>query len=414
MFRTSTMLVVLLSAAIALANGAAATDSFPSQPIRLISPFAAGGGNDTISRALAQAMARNLGQGVVVENRPGANTIIGMEYLAKSSPDGYSLIMTSSSLALNAALYPKLPYDSARAFAPVALVASSPLIVVVHPSLPVKSVRDLIAIAKAKPGQLFYPVSGVGNISHLAGELFNLLAGVKLVSVPYKGSGPGLNDLLGGRLFVGFNSALSTLPHIRSGRLRGIAVTAAARSPGLPDLPTVAESGVPGYEATTWYGVLAPAGTPKRVVHRLSSEIGRALESAEVNATLTAQGLDLAGSTPEQFATFISSEMVKWEEVVKATGIALQQGRAQRDAPKALAPEPHGAARHGTHEPDSRDSTPRRHRMGRLAAKQDSRVYEEGDRQLDSLRSKYSEDAQPMTLLDAWHYRSACLERVRP
>ena len=313
-------LMLVLAAALPLSVSAAA-DSFPLKPIRLISPFDPGGGNDTISRALAQAMGNGIGQTVFVENRPGANTIIGMEILAKSPADGHSVIMTSSSLALNAALYPKLPYDSAKAFAPVALVASSPLIVVVHPSLPAKTIRDLIAIAKAKPGELFYPVSGVGNISHLAGELFNLLAGVKLVSVPYKGSAAGLNDLLGGRLFVGFNSALATMPHVKSGRLRALATTASSRSPGMPNLPTVAEAGVRGYEAATWYGVLAPAGTPEPVVQRLSMEIGRGLNSPDVKSTLLAQGLDVIGSTPEQFAAYINTEMVKWAKVVKATGM---------------------------------------------------------------------------------------------
>ncbi len=327
MFRTVRSLarLVLSMALVGATNASDAADGFPSQPIRLVSPFAPGGGNDTISRALAHAMTRTIGKTVFVENKPGANTIIGMEYVAKAAPDGHSLVMTSSSLALNAALYPKLPYDSARAFAPVALVASSPLIVVVHPSVPARSVKELVTIAKAKPEELFYPVSGVGNISHFAGELFNLLAGVTLVSVPYKGSGPGLNDLLGGRLFVGFNSALATMPHITTGRLRAIAVTGSSRSPGLPNLPTVAESGVRGYEATTWYGVLAPAGTPARVVQRLSDEIARALQEAEVKATLAGQGLDLVGSTPERFEAYIGAEMAKWAKVVTATGMTRRQ-----------------------------------------------------------------------------------------
>jgi tripartite-type tricarboxylate transporter receptor subunit TctC len=293
--------------------------SFPVKPIRLISPFAPGGGNDTISRVLTQTMTKNIGQSVIVENRPGANTIIGMEIVAKAPPDGYTLVMTSSSLAINAALYPKLPYDSARAFAPVSLIASTPLIVVVHPSLPARSIRELISMAKAKPGELFYPVSGVGNISNLAGELFNMLAGVKLVSVPYKGAAPGLNDLLGGRLSVGFNSALATMPHIRSGKLRAIAVTGSSRAPRLPDVPAVAEAGVPGYEASTWYGVLAPAGTPHPAVQWLNVELGRALNAAEVKSGLLAQGLDLVGGTPEQFAAHIRTEMVKWAKVIAAT-----------------------------------------------------------------------------------------------
>ena len=305
-------------------SAGAATESFPVKPIRFISTFAPGGGNDTISRALTQAMSKNIGQAIIVDNRPGANTIIGMEVVAKAPPDGYTLIMTSSSLAINAALYPKLPYESAHAFAPVSLIASSPLIVVVHPSLTAKSIRELIGLARAKPGELLYPVSGVGNISNLAGELFNMLAGVKLVSVPYKGAAPGLTDLLAGRLSVGFNSALATMPHMKSGKLRALAVTGSSRSVGMQNLPTVAEAGLSGYEASTWYGVLAPAGTPGLVVHRLSVELGRALNAEEAKATLSAQGLELVGSTPEQFGAYIRSEMVKWAKVVTATGMTLQ------------------------------------------------------------------------------------------
>jgi tripartite-type tricarboxylate transporter receptor subunit TctC len=316
-FARPAVLLLLLAAA----NAGAADGSFPTKPIRFISPFAPGGGNDTISRVLAQAMSRNIGQSVIVENRPGANTIIGMEIVAKAPPDGYTLIMTSSSLTINATLYPKLPYDSARAFAPVSLIASTPLIVVVHPSLPAKSIRELIGLAKAKPGELFYPVSGVGNISNLAGELFNLMAGVKLVSVPYKGAAPGLNDLLGGRVSVGFNSALATMPHIKSGRLRAMAVTGSSRMSGMPDVPTVAEAGMPGYEASTWYGVLAPAGTPGPIVQQLSVETARALKANEVRSPLLAQGLEVVGSTPEQFAAHIRAEMVKWAKVIKATGM---------------------------------------------------------------------------------------------
>jgi tripartite-type tricarboxylate transporter receptor subunit TctC len=269
-------------------------------------------------------MSKNVGQPVIVDNRPGANTIIGMEVVAKAPPDGYTLVMTSSSLAINAALYPKLPYDSARAFAPVSLIASSPLIMVVHPSLPAKSVREVIGLAKSKPGELFYPVSGVGNISHLAGELFNVLAGVKLVSVPYKGSAPGLNDLLAGRLSVGFNSALATMPHLKSGKLRALAVTGSSRSAGMPDVPTVAEAALPGYEASTWYGVLAPAGTPAAITERLSGEFRKSLDADEVKGVLLAQGLDLVGSTPQQFAAYIRTELIKWAKVVKATGMTLQ------------------------------------------------------------------------------------------
>ncbi len=296
---------------------------FPARPIRFVSPFAPGGGNDTISRMLTQAMSRNIGQSIIVDNRPGANTIIGMELVAKAAPDGYTLIMTSSSVAINATLYKKLPYDSARDFAPVSLMALTPLVVVVHPSLTVTAIPELIALAKARPGQLFYPVSGVGNISHLAGELFSILAGVKLVAVPYKGAAPGMNDLLGGRLSAGFSSALSTLPHVKSGKLRALAVTSSSRSAGAPDLPTVAEAGLAGYEATTWYGVLAPAATPAPIVNWLQAEFVRALYTPEIKTALVEQGLDLAGNTPAQFASYIRAETAKWAKVINAAGIRL-------------------------------------------------------------------------------------------
>lgn len=298
---------------------AAGTD-FPTHPLRLISPFAAGGGNDILSRTLGMEMSKGLGQSIVVDNRPGANTIVGMEIVAKATPDGYTLIMTSSTQAINATLYPKLPYDSVRDFAPVSLVASSPLIIAVYPGLAVRNVQELIALAKAKPEQVLYPSAGTGNATHLAGELFNVMAGVKLGHVPYKGAGPGMNDLIAGRLQTVFATAPSVMPSIKAARLRAIAVTGSTRSAIIPELPTVAESGVPGYEASTWYGLLAPARTPRPVVARLNAEAKKALATPEVKERLIAQGVDPVGNSPEAFSAYVRSEVTKWAKVIKLSG----------------------------------------------------------------------------------------------
>ena len=298
-----------------------AADDFPARPIRLVSPFAPGGGNDLVSRTLAQALAKNIGQSVVVDNRPGATSIIGMELIARSAPDGYTLVMTSSTLAINVTLYPRLPYDSIRDFSPVSLVATTPLILAVHPSQPVTTVAELIALAKAKPGELFFPSAGTGDAPHLAAELFNIVAGVKLVHVPYKGAAIGINDLVAGRLALMFGTSPTTLPYVRAGRLRAIAVTGLKRSAVMPELPTVAESGLPGYESGSWYGVLAAAKTPHAVVARLAAEISSALQSADVRERLKAQGVDPVGNSPEQFAAYIKLEIVKWAKVMQAANI---------------------------------------------------------------------------------------------
>lgn len=317
---TGASLVVVL-----VAMAAHAAETFPSRPIRLISPFAAGGGNDMISRAVAQALTRNLGHSVVVDNRPGANTIIGMELVAKSPPDGYTLIMTGSTVAINATLHANLPYDSLRDFAAVTQIAATPLIVAVHPSLPVASVRELIALAKARPGELNFPSAGVGNVSHLAGELFNVMAGVRLVHVPYKGSAPATADLLAGRVSVVFNSAFAMLPFVKSGRLRALAVSGRARSALLPAVPTVNEAGVPGYEASTWYGLLAPAATPRAVIERLQAETVKALTADDVRRRLIEDGLEPVGSTPAEFGAYIRTEIAKWARVISVAGIAIEQ-----------------------------------------------------------------------------------------
>jgi tripartite-type tricarboxylate transporter receptor subunit TctC len=313
--------MMLVAASCAAGGAVAAGTVYPARPIRLISPFTPGGGNDLVSRAVALAVSKNIGETIVVDNRPGANTIVGMEMVAKAAPDGYTLIMTSSTQAINATLYPKLPYDSIKSFAPVCLVGSSPLIIAVPPASPIRSVVELIAAAKAKPGELTYPSAGTGNATHLGGELFAAMAGITLTHVPYKGSGPGLTDLIAGRLSVVFSTALSVMPFIKSGRLRAIAVTSSARSSLMPELPTVAESGLPGYEASTWYGVLAPAATPRAIVTRLNAEILKVLALSEVRERLSSQGIDPIGNSPEQFAAYVQSEIGKWAKVIKATRV---------------------------------------------------------------------------------------------
>ena len=297
-----------------------AAETFPTRPIRLISPFAPGGGNDIISRSLGAAVSKGLGQSIVVDNRPGANTIVAMEILARATPDGYTLLTTSSSQATNATLYTKLPYDSVKDFAPVSRIGVSPLIVAVNPALPIKSVNDLIAAAKAKPGGIMYPSAGTGNSTHLAGELFAAMAGVSLTHVPYKGLGPGLLDLMAGRLHTVFATAPSALPHVKTGRLRALAVTSGARSALVPGLPTVAESGIPGYDASTWYGIIAPAGTPRAVITRLNHEITAALGTPEFREQLMMAGADPAPNTPEQFSALIQSEIAKWAKIIKLSG----------------------------------------------------------------------------------------------
>ncbi|HEV7821690.1 MAG TPA: tripartite tricarboxylate transporter substrate binding protein, partial [Burkholderiales bacterium] len=314
-------LAIALVAGASCGTSQAADSGYPARPIRLISPFTPGGGNDLVSRTVALAMSRNVGQSIVVDNRPGANTIVGMELVAKAAPDGYTLIMTSSTQAINATLYPKLPYDSIKSFAPVTIVGSSPLIIAVPPSSPIKSVTDLIAAARAKPGELTYPSAGTGNATHLGGELFASMAGVTLTHVPYKGSGPGLTDLSAGRLAVAFSTALSVVPFVKGGRLRAIAVTSNARSAFMPDLPTVAESGLPGYEAGSWYGVVAPARTPQPIVARLHAEIIKVLALPDVRERLVSQGIDPVGNTPDQFAAYIRAEIVKWAKIIKSTGV---------------------------------------------------------------------------------------------
>ena len=294
---------------------------YPSKPIRIVVPFPAGGTTDVLARAAAQKLTESLGQPVVVDNRPGAGGNIGAELVAKSAPDGYTMLMgTVGTHAINASLYPKMPYDHVRDFAPVILVAGVPNVLVVNPSLPVNSVQELIAYGKANPGKLNFASSGNGTSIHLSGELFKTMTGVQMAHIPYKGSAPAIQDLAGGQVQLMFDNLPSALPLIKAGRLKALAVTSKTRAAVLPDVPTVAESGLPGFEASSWFGLLAPAGTPQPVIAKVNAEIAKWLATPEAKEKLLAQGANVAGGTPEDFARHIAAETAKWQKVVKESG----------------------------------------------------------------------------------------------
>jgi tripartite-type tricarboxylate transporter receptor subunit TctC len=318
--------VTLRSAALLLAAGLAAAgtahaDVYPSKPIRFVVAFPPGGGTDIIARSIAQKLSERVSQQVVVDNRPGAGGNIGTDIVAKSAPDGYTMLMGSAGpLAINASLFASMPFDPQRDLAPVTLAASTPNVLVVNPSLKVTTVTELIALAKANPGRINFASSGFGTPAHLAGELFNSMAGVKLVHVPYKGASPALADLLGGQVQLMFSTMPPALPHVKDGKLRALAVTSLKRSPAAPELPTMDEAALPGFEANTWHGVVLPAGAQAEVVTRLNREIVAILHLPDVVERLSAQGAEPVGSTPEEFAAYIRSETVKWAKVVRASG----------------------------------------------------------------------------------------------
>src|SRR5580765_6143162 len=302
----------------ALAISAAHAEVYPAKPIRMIVAYPPGGGTDIVGRTIAQKLGETLGQSVVVENRGGASGNIGPEIAARAAPDGYTVLMGNvAPNAINVSLFKNLPFDPVADFAPVSLVASTPNILVVHPSTPARTVKEVVALARSRPGTLNFASAGVGSSSHLAGELFRILAGADIVHVPYKGAGPAMVDVLSGQVQLYFATLPAALPHVKSGKLAAVAVTSARRSPALPDLPTVAESGVPGYEASTWYGVLAPARAPAGAVERLHGDIVRILAQPEFRERLQAQGFDPVGSSPEEFRAFIRSEIAKWGKVVR-------------------------------------------------------------------------------------------------
>jgi tripartite-type tricarboxylate transporter receptor subunit TctC len=308
--------------ALCLAVPLLAQAAWPERPIRLVVAFPPGGGTDIVARLLVPALSQRLGQPITIDNRGGAGGNIGTEAAAHAAPDGYTLLMGNiAPNAINASTFRHLPYDPERDFAPISLVAVTPNILVVNPSLPARSVADLIALARAQPHTLNFPSAGRGTSSHLAGELFNTMARVDMVHVPYKGGGPAFTDLLGGQVQLFFATMPAAMPFVKAGKLRALAVTSSQRSATLPELPTIAETGLPGYSAVTWYGLLAPRGTPADIVQRVSREINEILRLPATREQLIAQGFEPAGTSPAEFQAFIASEIVKWGGVVKAAGM---------------------------------------------------------------------------------------------
>ena len=302
-------------------SASAHAQNWPQKPIRLIVPNAPGGSTDLVARTTANKLAESLGQQVVIDNRAGSGGVIGTELVARSAPDGYTLLMgTIGNLAISPHLYPNLTYDPLRDFAPVAQIASAAYMLVVHPSVPARSVKELVALAKARPGHLAYASAGSGTGSHLAAELFRAVAGIDVTHVPYKGGTPGLTDVISGQVQLMFNGIPSSLSHIKSGRIRPLAVTTAKRAAVAPEVPTIGEAGYAGAESTSWTGLLAPAGTARAIVERLNAELRKAVQAPEVRARLAADGAEPVGSSPEAFAAYIKAELAKWGRVVKASG----------------------------------------------------------------------------------------------
>jgi tripartite-type tricarboxylate transporter receptor subunit TctC len=318
MARLTVLLFIAVQAALAFAQPA---DPYPSRPVRLILPFPPGGGTDILGRLIADRLAASLGQPVVVENRGGAGGNLGAEAAARAAPDGYTLLLAAPTLAISPSLYSKLAYDPQRDFAPVSLVASVPNVMITHPSVPARTLQEFIALAKAKPGAMNFGSGGTGTSNHLGGELFNIVAGVNLVHVPYKGVNLAMNDVLAGNVQLVLIGIPAAAPNIKSGKLRALAVLARERSAALPEVPTAAEAGLPDFDVTTWYGVLAPAGTPRPIVMRLNGELVRIMHSPELKERLASMATDPRTSTPEEFAAYLKQETVKWAEIVRKAGI---------------------------------------------------------------------------------------------
>ena len=312
---------MLITASLALAAQGLAAQTYPSRAVRYIVPQAPGGSSDTLARVIAPRLAASLRQQVVVDNRPGATGIIGAELAAKAPPDGHTLLQVSTSHATNPAMGIKLPYDTVRDFASISLISQQPNIWLAHPSLPVRNIKELVAFARARPGQVDFASSGTGGSQHLAGELLNVMTGIRIVHIPYKGSPPALIDTLAGRVSLMSSTMAPAMPYVKAGRLRALAVTSAKRSPAAPGVPTVAESGVPGYEAIAWQGLVAPAGVPQDVVERLSREVARIIELADARRVLTEAGFEPVGSAPMEFTRFTQTEIARWTKVTSAAGL---------------------------------------------------------------------------------------------
>jgi tripartite-type tricarboxylate transporter receptor subunit TctC len=311
---------VALLATAASANAFAQSGTYPNRPLRFIVPYAAGGNGDIVSRIIAQKLVTQIGQQIVIDNRGGAGGNIGAELAARTAPDGYTIMLGTNTHVINMSLYAKLGYDIQRDFAPIALATSAPMVLIIHPSLPAKTVKEFIALAKAHPNKLNYATGGSGSSAHVIVELFKSMAGVQLTHVPYKGVAQATTDLIAGQVQMSFNSTSTALAHMQAGRVRALAISTAARSAAAPGLPTVAESGLPGFDASIWQGIFAPARTPNEIITRLNREITGALGTTDVKDQLGAQGVDAQPSTPEQFAVFIRAEIAKWAKVIKTSG----------------------------------------------------------------------------------------------
>jgi len=312
----------LLTSMLVVAAGGAAAQAYPAKPIRLIVPFPPGGATDILGRMVGQRLGENLGQQIVVENRPGANGTLGLELAARAAPDGYTLVIgQAGNLAISISLVGKLPYDPVKDFSPLTLVASTPNVLVVHPSLPIRSVKDLIALARAKPGEINYASAGSGSPGHLAAEQLKKMAGINMVHIPYKGAAPALTDVVAGHASLYFTSPISAQSFVKAGRLRMVAVTSAKRSSSLPDLPTIAEAGFPDFDLTSWWGMLVPAGVSGEIVARIHGEAVRILNAPEMKKRLESQGADAVTSTPEQFSAYIKSEIAKWGKLIRELGV---------------------------------------------------------------------------------------------
>lgn len=319
--RAALLAALIPMAASTLASVPAAAQSYPAKPIRLIVPAAPGGGTDLVARVFAQQFNEALGQPVVVENRGGGGTTIGANAAAKAPPDGYTILLHHTSLAFNVSFYRKLPYDAVKDLAPITLVATQPFLVVVHPSLPVKSVRELLALAKAHPGEIAYGTGGAGSGPFMGAELLKQAAGIDMLHVPYKGAGPAFRDLIGGQVQTMVATMSLALPHAKAGRVRALAVTSPKRAAAAPQLPTVAESGVPGYDYLVWYGLFAPAGVPRPIILRLNEEAAKIVRAPDIRQKLAGDGLETLSTTPEEFGAYLAREIDKWGKVVRAAGI---------------------------------------------------------------------------------------------
>ena len=315
------MRILLAALVIAPALNVHAQSDYPNRPVRIIVPTATAGGNDTVGRLIAQGLTERLGRQVVVENRAGASTMIGGELVAKAAPDGYTLLMGVSTLAINPATFKKVPYEAMRDFAPITQAVFAPNLMMMHPAVPAKSVKEFVAFAKARPGQIAYGSAGFGTNPHLTMELFCAMTGIRMIHVPYKSSTPGVVDLIAGQIAIMAPNMLQSIPHVRAGRLRALGVTSAVRSASAPDIPTIAEGGLPGYESVQWYGLLAPAGTPREIISRLHAETVAILRTPDAGKRLAGDGAEVVASTPDEFAVLIKAETVKWAKVVKAAGI---------------------------------------------------------------------------------------------